>query len=119
MMLTVTGKMTGKRFNIDYKEGPNIPFHFNPRVDEKPYSVVRNTMMNGEWGQEEREIPKFPFQLGQPFVIKILFDQNCYRVMVNNENFCQYTHRMKNFAAIKLIRIDGNLDISDATLTTV
>lgn len=118
-MFTMTGIPTGNRFSIDYKEGSNIAFHFNPRFDERPNAVVRNTMSRGEWGDEERPCPKFPFQRGQPFKLQILFTRDNYKVAVNNANLCQYQHRLKNFPGIKCIRIDGALTVSEATLSTV
>ncbi|XP_075701106.1 uncharacterized protein LOC142665315 isoform X2 [Rhinoderma darwinii] len=119
MMVTVNGIPNGKRFSIDFKDGSDIAFHLNPRFDEKPNVVVRNSMIRGQWGREERQCPKFPFQRGQPFKIQILFEPDQYKVAVNNENLCQYQHRVKNFSNIKCVRIDGDLSITEATVTMV
>ncbi|XP_066464383.1 galectin-3 [Eleutherodactylus coqui] len=119
LMLTVNGVPNGKRFAVNFNHGRDIAFHFNPRFDEKPNTIVCNSMIGGGWGNEERQCPKFPFQKGQGFKLQILFDQDCYKVAVNNEGICQYPHRMKNFSAIKAICIDGDLTINDATLSMV
>lgn len=118
-MLTLNGVPTGNRFSIDFKEGSDIVFHINPRFDERPNVVVRNTMTRGEWGKEERQCPKFPFQQGQPFKLQILFTPDSYKVAVNNENLCEYKHRARNFQGIKCIRIDGAVTISNVALSTV
>ncbi|XP_073494899.1 galectin-3 [Phyllobates terribilis] len=119
MMLNIQGVPTGKRFSIDFVEGNDIALHINPRFDEKPYVVVRNSMIRGQWGQEERQCPKFPFQMQQPFKLQILFEPDGYKVAVNNENICKYPHRLKNFAGIKCIRINGAVTINDASVTMV
>ncbi|CAJ0965256.1 unnamed protein product [Ranitomeya imitator] len=106
-------------FSIDYVEGNDVAFHINPRFDEKPYVVVRNSMIQGKWGQEERQCPKFPFQMQQPFKLQILFEPDGYKVSVNNETICKYPHRLKNFAGIRTIRINGAVTINDASVTMV
>ncbi|KAM4014255.1 galectin-3 [Anomaloglossus baeobatrachus] len=119
MMLNIQGVPTGKRFSIDFVEGPDIAFHLNPRFDERPNVIVRNSMIRGNWGQEERQCPKFPFQMQQAFKLQIIFEPDCYKVAVNNENLCKYPHRLKNPAGIKCIRINGHVIINDASVTMV
>ncbi|XP_040267232.1 galectin-3 isoform X2 [Bufo bufo] len=119
LMLNISGVPNGKRFVIDFKEGNDIALHFNPRFDENPNVIVRNTMTRGQWGKEERECPKFPFQKGQPFRLQILFEPEAFKVAVNNENICQYKHRLRNFSGIKSICISGDVTITDTSLTTV
>ncbi|KAG8561028.1 hypothetical protein GDO81_015222, partial [Engystomops pustulosus] len=116
MVLTVHGIPTGKRFVIDFVDGQDIAFHFNPRFDERPNVVVRNSMSRGNWGSEERKSPKFPFVQNQPFKLQILFEPDCYKVAVNNENLFQYNHRLKNFSKINVIRIGGDLTLSEASM---
>lgn len=43
----------------------DIAFHMNPRVREG--IVVRNSMIGGNWGQEDRELGMSPFMEGQYF----------------------------------------------------
>nr|AFK31324.1 galactoside-binding soluble 3 [Bufo japonicus formosus] len=102
LLLNISGVPNGKRFVIDFKEGNNIAFHCNPRFDERPNVIVRNSMIGGEWGKEERECPKFPFQQGQPFRLQILCEQEAFKVAVNNESICQYQHRLKNSQGLRV-----------------
>lgn len=43
----------------------DVAFHMNPRVREG--IVVRNSMIGGDWGQEDRELSMNPFMEGQYF----------------------------------------------------
>lgn len=43
----------------------DIAFHMNPRVREG--IVIRNSMIGGNWGQEDRELSLNPFMEGQYF----------------------------------------------------
>jgi len=42
--------------------------------------IVRNSLIMGNWGQEERHCPTFPFLPGQGFEIVILADSHHYKV---------------------------------------
>lgn len=60
-----------RRFTIDFKRGNDIAFHCNPRFnDEGKKVVVRNSLVNGRWGPEERKLTQFPFVEGQPFEVQ-------------------------------------------------
>ncbi|XP_069805757.1 galectin-3-like [Dendropsophus ebraccatus] len=119
MCFELEGTPTGDRFAVDYTIGNDIALHVNPRFDEHPHVIVRNTCISDGWGLEERECPKFPFQQGKAFKLQILFQPDCYRVAVNNENLFQYKHRLTNFAGIKCICIRGDLTISGVRMTMV
>uniref|UniRef100_A0A673BT99 Galectin n=1 Tax=Sphaeramia orbicularis TaxID=375764 RepID=A0A673BT99_9TELE len=51
--------------NFVVSRSRDIAFHMNPRVREG--IVVRNSMIGGDWGQEERELSFNPFMEGQYF----------------------------------------------------
>lgn len=53
------------RINFLVSRSRDIAFHMNPRVREG--IVVRNSMIGGNWGQEEREMSMNPFMEGQYF----------------------------------------------------
>ncbi|NXX40425.1 LEG4 protein, partial [Tricholaema leucomelas] len=52
------------RFEINLRAGAggDILLHFNPRLAEG--AVVRNSLLGGAWGPEERDLPVNPFQRG-------------------------------------------------------
>uniref|UniRef100_A0A0M3J577 Galectin n=1 Tax=Anisakis simplex TaxID=6269 RepID=A0A0M3J577_ANISI len=62
LLIFATPEKKGKRFHINLlKKNGDIALHFNPRFDEK--AIVRNSLISGEWGNEERE-GKNPLEKG-------------------------------------------------------
>uniref|UniRef100_A0A672I4P5 Galectin n=1 Tax=Salarias fasciatus TaxID=181472 RepID=A0A672I4P5_SALFA len=58
------------RFTVDLCKGQDIALHFSPRFAEKQM-VVTNSCIGGKWGQEERELQRFPFVRGQAFKVRL------------------------------------------------
>lgn len=97
-----------KSFSINLKNqeyGGDIYFHMNVRFLESV--VVRNSLLNGQWGAEERQQPEFPFPSGQQFNIIILPEQGSFKVAVNNKHFIEFVHRNPNLQAIQWVETDG------------
>ena len=65
-------------------ESDDIAFHFNPRFSEG--EVVRNSREGGEWGEEERDQPYFPFQPEDRF--ELAFVVLPYGIRVSADPFC-------------------------------
>lgn len=71
-------------FAINLQCGPNtnprddLALHLNIRIQER--AVVRNSLIGGHWGQEERHGSVFPFVPGQGFEILLLAEVNNYKV---------------------------------------
>uniref|UniRef100_A0A8C0J0C7 Galectin n=1 Tax=Chelonoidis abingdonii TaxID=106734 RepID=A0A8C0J0C7_CHEAB len=69
-LITIVGTVNPKpkRFSLDFKKGHDIAFHFNPRfTEENTPVIVCNSMIQNNWGKEERIAPRFPFEAGKPF----------------------------------------------------
>jgi len=80
--------------NLQNGEGPdNIPFHISIRFDERPKVVVRNTKVDGAWGDEERD-GDFPFDELEKFEALILIERDEYKVAINGRHFTCYGHRV-------------------------
>ncbi len=65
----------------------DILFHMNPRVREG--IVVRNSMIGGNWGQEDRELSLNPFMEGQYFDVSSV----CHTVFIfstSKEFLCDF-----------------------------
>ena len=98
------------RFAINLQEDgeagcDNVAFHFNARQSED--TVVRNTKDGGDWQEEERDIPYFPFNEGKTFLIKIEVASSLYRVYVNGKHFINYGHKMDMDKVHYLYLTDG------------
>jgi len=110
--LFVSGAATdkSKRFEINLHPAnkQDFAFHYNVRCDEK--HVVRNAKLGGEWGVEEREEKKFPFQKGHAFDIIIVSEANSFNVFVDGKPHCSFNHRV-NPLEIKSLSIEGDLEL--------
>ncbi|KAM6973015.1 galectin-4-like [Aplochiton taeniatus] len=87
-----------------------IAFHMNPRVREG--MVVRNSMIGGVWGQEERELSLNPFMEGQYFDMSIRCGNQRFKVFVNGQHMCDFFHRYQAFTQIDMLEITGDVQIS-------
>ncbi|KRX62780.1 32 kDa beta-galactoside-binding lectin [Trichinella sp. T9] len=96
-----------KKFNINLCSGPDIAFHFNPRFNEK--KVVRNAMVNGSWGNEERN-GDFPFDKKKNFDILFVCEAQAIQVYVNNMEFTNFVHRVAP-EKIDSLKIEGDLEL--------
>ncbi|XP_030340597.1 galectin-3 isoform X2 [Strigops habroptila] len=116
MLITITGSVNPNpnRFQLDFKKGNDIAFHFNPRFNEHRKVIVCNSMFNNNWGREERTAPRFPFEAGKPFKIQVLCEADHFKVAVNDAHLLQYGFREKRLNEITKLCIAG-----DITLTSV
>ncbi|KGL84865.1 Galectin-3, partial [Tinamus guttatus] len=117
MLITITGTVNPKpnRFSLDFKRGPDVAFHFNPRFrDGSKKVIVRNSKFHDTWGKEERDAPRFPFEAGKPFKLQVLCEVDHFKVAVNDAHLLQYNHRERRLNEITKLCIAG-----DITLTSV
>lgn len=82
-----------------HTELQNTCLHFNPRFNEN--IIVRNTMIEGKWGDEEKD-GGLPIKRGQEFTIEIECFEECYVITINDLKFCTYKHRLSPCSAIIL-----------------
>ncbi|XP_060077888.1 galectin-4-like [Ylistrum balloti] len=96
-VVTVIGKCAGNDrmvINFQSQDGSNKALHFNPRPDQGV--VVRNSFRNGTWENEEREQPSFPFSNGSDFAITFVVTNDCFKILVNGDRFCNFNHRLSH-----------------------
>lgn len=72
--------------------------------------MVRNSKVNGFWGEEERCSAALPFVLHRDstFLIQILVTQKNYSISVNGRHFCQYSHRLP-FHLVNSLEVKGHV----------
>lgn len=105
-----------ERFHVNLQCGqggpprPDIALHFNPRFAAS--KVVRNTLVGGKWGNEEKGDPGFfPFTHNQNFEMIILCELNMFKCAVNGLHYIEYNHRISDLQRINTIAIDGGCSI--------
>ncbi|XP_030621082.1 galectin-4-like [Chanos chanos] len=101
-----------ERFTVNFLTNDNedIAFHLNPRMREGV--VVRNSLIGGTWGQEERELGYMPFQEGQYFDMAICWDTKGFSVYVNGQHAFDYAHRFHTLRQIDTLEIKEGVDVS-------
>ncbi|XP_043373641.1 galectin-3 isoform X1 [Dermochelys coriacea] len=115
LLITIVGTVNPNpsRFSLDFKKGHDIAFHFNPRFNEENRQViVCNSMIQNNWGKEERSSPRFPFEAGKPFKIHILCEIDHFKVAVNDAHLLQFSYRMKNLNEITKLSIAGDISLT-------
>uniref|UniRef100_A0A8B9S5T8 Galectin n=1 Tax=Apteryx owenii TaxID=8824 RepID=A0A8B9S5T8_APTOW len=122
MLITITGTMNAKpkRFSLDFKRGHDIAFHFNPRFDDSYGKViVCNSMLQNNWGKEERTAPRFPFEAGKPFKVQVLCEADHFKVAVNDAHLLQYNHREKRLNEVTKLCIAGDISLTSVMPTMI
>ncbi|MEQ2236801.1 hypothetical protein ILYODFUR_016369 [Ilyodon furcidens] len=113
LLITVIGEPVpgAGRFQVDLIKGSDVVFHFNPRFTEQ--TVVRNSNLGGYWGPEEREGP-FPFVQGRQFELKILVEEDMFKVAVDGTHLLEYEHRVGGLEEVTLLRVTGDIILYSA-----
>ncbi|KAG7229158.1 hypothetical protein INR49_013101 [Caranx melampygus] len=113
LLITIVGEPLpgADRFNVDFIKGQDVVFHFNPRFHEQ--TIVRNTKCAECWGPEERE-GGFPFVPGQRFELKILVEEDMFKVAVDGTHLLEYEHRVGGLEDVTLLRICGDITLYSA-----
>ncbi|KAJ8368690.1 hypothetical protein SKAU_G00087180 [Synaphobranchus kaupii] len=111
--LFIRGKVLpeARRFEVNLRvsSSGNVAFHFNPRMNEA--SVVRNSLLGGNWGLEERHIDFNPFKKGQYFEIMMCCGKQKFEVFVNGKHLCDFVHRVKPFTLIDKLDITQDVQL--------
>ncbi|MEQ2276878.1 hypothetical protein XENORESO_013584 [Xenotaenia resolanae] len=100
--------------NLCNSKAENIALHLNPRM--KSGVFIRNSYLDGSWGQEERELPFFPFSPGEYFEILLLCQPHQFKLAVNGSHLFAYRHRVQDLSSIDELEIMGDLELSDVKL---
>uniref|UniRef100_A0A3Q2CX60 Galectin n=1 Tax=Cyprinodon variegatus TaxID=28743 RepID=A0A3Q2CX60_CYPVA len=100
------------RFYVNLRHLHGIALHYNPRLCEN--TVVRNSLLDGQWGTEERG-GAMPFQKGQPFTLTIICKECSFRILVNEMFAHCFTHRFFPLHNINILEIDGDIQLTSVS----
>ncbi|XP_077467853.1 galectin-4-like isoform X2 [Stigmatopora argus] len=102
------------RFGINFlvSRSRDTALHVNPRF--KDDVVVRNSMIGGRWGQEEREmLGDNPFKEGEYFDMSVRCSGDRFKVFVNGRPLFDFRHRLQNAVnEIDTLEVAGDVQIS-------
>ncbi|XP_077781899.1 galectin-8 isoform X5 [Podarcis muralis] len=107
----INEKANGFAINLKASDSDDIALHLNPRIRDKAF--VRNSYLEGSWGEEEKQIPHFPFSPGMYFELIILCKAHHYNVAINGVHAIEYKHRFKQLGKISILEIHGDLRLLD------
>jgi len=94
--------------NLKYQEqSPDIVLHFNARFNE--HASIKNSCLNGSWGQEERAAGQFPFAVGQAFAMMILADPQGFKIAVNGNHYTEFPFRGNSLQQVQCVQVDGDV----------
>ncbi|XP_069500302.1 PE-PGRS family protein PE_PGRS45-like [Ambystoma mexicanum] len=101
--------LDSKRFTVDFKvpSTGDIAMHISIRLSEN--TVVRNALIDGNWGKEEQRVPYNPFKAGQKFEMSIRCKRQKFTVYVNGKPFFDFHHHMKDVKDINALDIEGDV----------
>uniref|UniRef100_W5KDU2 Galectin n=1 Tax=Astyanax mexicanus TaxID=7994 RepID=W5KDU2_ASTMX len=99
------------RFCINFVVGGSrdIAFHINPRIREG--IVIRNSLIGGCWGDEERDCDFNPFLEGQFFEVSIRCGEEKFKVYANGQHLCTFYHRSP-YSQINMLEVQGDVQVS-------
>lgn len=100
--------------NLCNSKNENVALHLNPRM--KSGVFIRNSYLDGSWGQEERELPFFPFSPGEYFEILLLCQPHQFKLAVNGSHLLEFRHRAQDLSSIDQLEIMGDLELNDVKL---
>ncbi|XP_037550805.1 galectin-related protein A-like [Nematolebias whitei] len=75
-------------------------------------AVHRNARLSGQWGQCENTMSFFPFAPGEPFKMEIVCEHQQFRVLVDGQPLCGFTHRLSLLSSLTSLRILGDLQLT-------
>ncbi|XP_060781174.1 galectin-related protein A-like [Neoarius graeffei] len=75
-------------------------------------AVVRNSRVNGKWGTSESILSFFPFAAGESFKMEIVCEHQQFRILVDGQPLCGFTHRVTQLASLTSLHVGGDLQLT-------
>ncbi|KAJ8411936.1 hypothetical protein AAFF_G00155740 [Aldrovandia affinis] len=97
--------------------GLQVAINFQDRA------VLRNARMGGKWGVSESALSYFPFAAGESFplafhrrqcgiMMEIVCEHQQFRILVDGQPLCGFTHRITQLASLTTLHICGDLQLT-------
>lgn len=75
-------------------------------------AVMRNARLAGKWGPSENTLSYFPFTAGEPFKMEIVCEHQQFRILVDGQPLCGFTHRLSPLASLTALSVSGDLQLT-------
>ncbi|XP_068436722.1 galectin-related protein A-like [Clinocottus analis] len=75
-------------------------------------AVQRNARLAGKWGRPETTLSYFPFAPGESFKMEIVCEHQQFRILVDGQPLCGFTHRLTSLASLTALRVSGDLQLT-------
>ncbi|XP_039993634.1 galectin-related protein B [Xiphias gladius] len=75
-------------------------------------AVQRNARLAGKWGPSENTLSFFPFAPGEAFKMEIVCEHQQFRILVDGQPLCGFTHRLLQLASLTALRVFGDLQLT-------
>lgn len=120
LMIQVAGRLLSKehRFTIDLQCGPktccprdDVALHLTPHFDGDLSKIIRNAMLNHQWGMEE-SYGHSPYQdPNQSFTILIWCQEDRFKIAINNQHYADFPYRLP-LERINTLIVDGKMELN-------
>lgn len=75
-------------------------------------AVQRNARVAGKWGRPETTLSYFPFAPGESFKMEIVCEHQQFRILVDGQPLCGFTHRLTPLASLTALRVFGDFQLT-------
>ncbi|XP_037097318.1 galectin-related protein B-like [Syngnathus acus] len=75
-------------------------------------AVQRNARLAGKWGAAENTLSFFPFAPGESFKMEIVCEHQQFRILVDGQPLCGFTHRLPQLASLTALRVFGDVQLT-------
>uniref|UniRef100_A0A3Q3WHY9 Galectin n=1 Tax=Mola mola TaxID=94237 RepID=A0A3Q3WHY9_MOLML len=82
------------------------------KVNFMDKAVQRNARLAGKWGPAENTLSFFPFAPGESFKMEIVCEHQQFRILVDGQPLCGFSHRLSQLASLKTLRVFGDLQLT-------
>lgn len=100
---------SAKSFQVNFKVSStnDIGLHINLRFNKS--TLIRNSFLNGVWGEEETTTGELPFKKGEHFDLSVRSGDQRFKVFVNGHHAFNFDLRYKNVQQIDTLEILGDI----------